>query len=74
MDGYEEGYTTTKVMHDWDQQSSTAGNDLITTVSKKAAVPVGAWDVIDLEPGCTLFSTANVQNVSRGCTHGKHLD
>ena len=43
-------------------------------MSKKAAVPVGAWDVIDLEPECTLFSTANTQNTSRGCTHGKYLD
>ena len=69
-----EGYITAEVMHDWNQQSSAAGSDLITAVSKKAAVPVGAWDVIDLEPECTLFNTANVQNVSRGCTHGKHLD
>ena len=72
--GYVEGYITAEVMHDWTQKSSTEGSDLITALSKKAAVPVGAWDVIDLEPECTLFSTANVQNVSRGCTHGKHLD
>ena len=72
--GYVEGYITAEVMHDWTQKSSAEGSDLITALSKKAAVPVGAWDVIDLEPECTLFSTANVQNVSRGCTHGKHLD
>ena len=30
--------------------------------------------MINLEPECTLFSAANTQNVSRGCTHGKHLD
>ena len=72
--GYVEGYITAEVMHDWTQKSSAEGSDLITAVSKKAAVPVGAWYVIDLEPECTLFSTANVQNVSRGCTHGKHLD
>ena len=30
--------------------------------------------MIDLEPECTLFSTANTQNTSRGCTHGKYLD
>ena len=72
--GYVDGYITAEVMHDWNQQSSTAGSDLITAVSKKAAVPTKAWDVIDLEPECTLFSTANVQNVSRGCAHGKHLE
>ena len=75
--GFVEGYITAEVpvMHDWTQKSSAEGSDLITAVSKKAAVPVGAWDMIDLEPGCTLFSTANVHNVSRGCTHvGKHLD
>ena len=72
--GYQEGYITAEIMHDWNQQSSAAGSDLITAVSKKAAVPVGAWDVIDLEPECTLFSTADTQNTSRGCTHGKYLD
>ena len=35
---------------------------------------MGAWGIIDLEPECTLFSTANTQNMSRGCTHGKYLD
>ena len=48
--GFVEGHITAKVMHDWPQKSSAEGNDLITAVSKKAAVPVGAWDVIDLEP------------------------
>jgi hypothetical protein len=72
--GYVEGYITAEVMHDWTQKSSAGGSDLITAVSKKAAVPASAWDVVDLEPECTLFSTANVQNVSRGCAHGKHLE
>ena len=47
---------------------------MISAVSKKASVSVTAWDVINLKPECTLFSAANTQNVSRGCTHGKHLD
>ena len=67
------GDITAEMMHDWDQQRSTAGSDLITAVSKKAAVPMGAWDVIDLEPECTLFSTASIQNISKGCTRGKYL-
>ena len=29
--------------------------------------------MIDLEPECTLY-TANIQNVGKGCTHGKHLN
>ena len=72
--GYVEGYITAEAMPDWTQKSSAEGRDLIAAVSKKAAVPIGAWDMIDLEPECTLFSTTNIQNVSRGCTHGKHLD
>ena len=28
--GYQEGYITAEVMHDWDQQASAAGSDLIT--------------------------------------------
>ena len=72
--GYEEGYITAEVMHDWTQKSSAEGSDLIAAVSKKAAVPPSAWDLVDLEPECTLFNTANTQNVSRVCTHGKHLD
>ena len=63
--GYQEGYITAEVHHDWTQKSSAEGSDLITAVSKKAAVPPCAWDIIDLEPECTLFSTANTQIVSR---------
>ena len=55
-------YITAEVMHDWAQKSPAGGSDLITAVSKKAAVPTSAWDVVDLEPECTLFSTTNVQN------------
>ena len=33
-----------------------------------------AWDVIDLEPECTLFSTVNSQNTTSGCAHGKHAE
>ena len=63
-------------MHrDWSQKSSAEGGDLISAVSKKASVRVTAWDMINLEPECTLFiSATNTQNVSRGCTHGTHLD
>jgi hypothetical protein len=56
------------------QKSSAEGSDLISAVSKKASVSATAWDVINLEPECTLFSAANTQNVSRACTHGRHLD
>ena len=33
-----------------------------------------AWDVIDLEPECALFSTANNQNTTRGCAHSKYAE
>ena len=72
--GFARGYITAEVHHDWSQKSSAEGSDLISAVSKKASVSVTAWDMINLEPECTLFSAANTQNVSRGCTHGKHLD
>ena len=42
--------------------------------SKKASIPATAWDVIDLEPECTLFSEANAQNTTTGCAHGKHAE
>ena len=70
--GFEGGYITTEVHHDWSQKSSAEGSDLTLAVSKKALVRATAWDVIDLEPECTLFSTANAQNTTRGCAHGKH--
>ena len=66
------GYITAEVHHDWSQKGSAEGSDLISAVSKKVSVPVTAWGMIDLEPECTPFSTTNTQNVSRGCTHGKH--
>ena len=72
--GFVRGYITAEVHHDWSQKSSAEGSDLISAVSKKASVPVTAWDMINLEPECTLFNATNTQNVSRGCTHGKHLD
>ena len=72
--GYERGYITAEVHHDWSQKSSAEGSDLISAVSKKASVPVTAWDVINLEPECTLFSAANAQNTTRGCAHGKHAE
>ena len=72
--GYKVGYITAEVHHDWTQKSSEEGSDLITAISRKASVPVTAWDVIDLEPECTVFSTANSQNTSRGCAHGKHAE
>ena len=75
--GYERGYITAEVHHDWSQKSSAEGSDLISAVSKKASVPVTAWDVIDLEPECTVLpapSTANNQNTTRGCAHGKHAE
>ena len=34
--GFERGYITTEVHHDWSQKSSTEGSDLISAVSKKA--------------------------------------
>ena len=72
--GFARGYITAEVHHDWSHKSSAEGSNLISAVSKKASVSVTAWDMINLEPECTLFSAANTQNVSRGCTHGKHLD
>ena len=48
--GFQEGYITAEIMHDWNQRNSAGGSDLVTAVSKKASVPVGAWDVVDLEP------------------------
>ena len=62
VDGLREGvlYITApaEVHHARPQKSSAEGSDLISAVSKKASVPVTAWDVIDLEPECTLFSSA----------------
>ena len=72
--GFERGYITAEVHHDWSQKNSAEGSDLISAASKKASVPMTAWGMINLEPECILFSAANTQNVSRGCTHGKHLD
>ena len=72
--GLEQGYITAEVHHDWAQKSTVDGSDLITAVSKKASVPPGAWDMINLEPECTLFSAANAQNTTRGCAHGKHAE
>ena len=31
-------------------------------------------NVVTDDSECTLFNAANTHNVSRGCTHGKHLD
>ena len=72
--GFKTGYITSEVHHDWAQKSSEDGSDLITAVSKKASVPVTKWDMINLEPECTVFSTANSQNTSKGCAHGKHAE
>jgi hypothetical protein len=72
--GFVGGYITAEVHHDWSQKSSAEGSDLITAVSKKASVPVTAWDMINLEPECTLFSAANAQNTTTGCAHGKHAE
>ena len=70
--GFERGYVTAEVHHDRSQRSSAEGSDLISAVSKKASVPATAWDVIDLGPECTPFSTANSQNTTRGCAHGRN--
>ena len=72
--GFATGYITAEVHHDWTQKSSEDGSDLITAVSKKASVPVAMWDMINLEPECTVFSAANSQNTSKGCAHGKHAE
>ena len=44
---------------------SAEGSNLISAVSKTASVSVTVWDMINLEPECTLFNAANTQNVSR---------
>ena len=61
---FERGYITAlaEVRHDWSHKSSAEGSDLVSAVSKKASVPVAAWDMINLEPECTLSSAANTQN------------
>jgi hypothetical protein len=71
--GFVRGYITAEVHHVWPQKSSGEGSDLIVAVSKKASIPVTAWDMINLEQECTLFSAANAQNTTRGCAHGKHV-
>ena len=61
------GHITAEIQHDW----STQDSDLITALSKKASVPVGKWDLITLEPECTLFSVANAINQASGSAHGQ---
>ena len=34
-------------------------------------MPVGKWDLITLEPECTLFSVANAINQASGSAHGQ---
>jgi len=65
--GTEMGTITAEISHDWSTQSS----DLITALSKKAAVAVGKWDLVTLEPECTLLSAANAMNQATGSAHGK---
>ena len=69
--GYEKGLITSELCHDWTQQSTRSGSDLITALSRKASVSVQAWDAALLEPECTLLSTANSMNQSNGSAHGQ---
>lgn len=69
--GYEKGLITSELCHDWTQQSTKSGSDLITALSRKASVSVQAWDAALLEPECTLLSTANSMNQSNGSAHGQ---
>jgi hypothetical protein len=52
------GHITAEVEHDWSAQNT----DLITTLSKKVSVPASAWNLVTLEPECTLLSVANAIN------------
>lgn len=61
------GHITAEIEHDW----STATTDLITALSKKVGVSTRAWNIVTLEPECTLFSTANSMNLADGTAHGK---
>ena len=61
------GHITAEVEHDW----STQDTDLITALSKKASVPASKWNLVTLEPECTLLSIANAINQKNGSAHGK---
>ena len=58
---------TAGVEHDWSAQD----NDLITALSEEASVPVSRWNLVTLEPECTLLSIANAINQKKGSAHGK---
>jgi hypothetical protein len=65
--GTEQGTIIAEVKHNWlDQQT-----DLLTALSKKASTSVRRWDLVTLEPECTLLSKANARNQSIGAAHGK---
>ena len=61
------GHITAEVEHNWSAQDT----DLITALSKKASVPASAWNLVTLEPECTLLSVANAINQKSGSAHGK---
>ena len=62
------GHIISEINHDWSEQKS----DLITALSKKAGVSVRGWNLITLEPECTIFSRANAMNQAGGSAHGKY--
>ena len=61
------GHITAEVEHDWSAQDI----DLITTLSKKASVPLSKWNLVTLEPECTLLSVGHAINQRSGNAHGK---
>jgi hypothetical protein len=65
--GTVQGTITAEIKHDWLDQKT----DLLTALSKKASTSVRRWDLVTLEPECTLLSKANARNQTIGAAHGK---
>jgi hypothetical protein len=65
--GYKKGIITSELMQDWNNTST----DLLTALSKKASVSILKWNLITLEPECTVFSQGNSMNQKKGSAHGK---
>jgi hypothetical protein len=65
--GWKKGNITAELEQDWNNTTM----DLLTALSKKASVSVHQWDLVTLEPECTVFSQGNSMNQAKGTAHGK---